>query len=85
MPDKLGVCDCNNQIITLSSLFLRGANCNYAKTKKVLMHEIAYALTPRHSHNSTWKNKCEEIGGDCRKNASMDLPSRNWSLYCKKL
>lgn len=31
--------------------------------KMTLLHEIAHALTPRHSHDSTWRRKCIEIGG----------------------
>ena len=83
MTDKIGVCDYNTKIITLSTVFMRGANCNYAKVKKALMHEIAHALTPGHSHNDVWKNVCKNIGGDTRLAASMNLPAMNWSVYCK--
>ncbi len=83
MTDKIGVCDYNNRIITLSSVFMRGANCNYAKVKKALMHEIAHAITPNHSHDSIWKGVCGNIGGDTRLAGSMDLPGMSWSLYCR--
>ena len=82
MMDKIGVCDYNNKTITLSTVFMRGANCNYSKVKKSLLHEIAHAITPGQSHNHVWKNTCDKIGGDTRLAASMNLPSRNWSVFC---
>lgn len=82
MEDKIGVCDYNNKTITLSSVFMRGANCNYAKIKKALLHEIAHAITPGHSHNTVWKNVCGKIGGDTRLSATMNPPGRNWSVNC---
>lgn len=82
MSDKVGVCDYNRKTITLSTVFMRGSNCNYAKVKKALMHEIAHALTPGHSHDKIWKTLCEGIGGDTRLAATMNLPGMNWSIYC---
>lgn len=83
MIDKIGLCDPNIRTITLSSVFMQGANCNYAKVKKALLHEIAHALTPGHGHNKVWRGVCGKIGGDTRLAGSMDLPGRNWSLYCR--
>ena len=83
MMDKIGLCDYNNKTIIISSIFMRGSNCNYEKVKKSLLHEIAHALTPGHSHNNTWKSVCNKIGGDTRLAGSMNLPGMNWSLYCK--
>lgn len=84
MMDKIGLCDYNRKTISLSTVFMRGATCNYAKVKKSLLHEIAHALTPGHSHNGIWKEVCRKIGGDTRLAGSMDLPGMNWSLYCHK-
>ena len=84
MNDKIGVCDYNNKTIVLSSIYLRGANCNFTKTKKALMHEIAHAITPGHKHDEVWKDTCSKIGGDTRLAGSMNLPGMNWSLYCYK-
>ena len=83
MIDKVGLCSYNERTIYLSSYFLQGANCNYAKTKKALMHEIAHALTPGHSHDDVWKRMCQKLGGDDRLAATMNEPNMNWSLYCK--
>ena len=30
----------------------------------IVLHEIAHALTPGHSHDDVWRSKCLEIGGD---------------------
>ena len=32
--------------------------------KQVVLHEIAHALTPGHGHDTTWKQKCLELGGN---------------------
>lgn len=84
MSDKVGVCDYNHKTITLSTIFMRGSNCDYAKVKKALMHEIAHALTPGHSHDKVWKNLCAEIGGDTRLAATVNLPGMNWSIHCPR-
>ena len=84
MLDKIGFCDYNHRLIVISSIFMRGATCNYKKVKQALMHEIAHALTPGHQHNQTWKQVCEKIGGDTRLKGTVDMPGRNWSLYCLK-
>lgn len=80
----IGQCNYNTQTISISTVFMRGANCNYSKVKKSLMHEIAHALTPGSGHGSEWKRKCSLIGGDTRLAASMNLPGMNWVLYCRK-
>ena len=78
----IGLCDHNYKTIYLSSYFMRGSSCNYAKVKKSLMHEIAHVLTPGQSHNNIWKNKCKRLGGDIRKAGTMDLAGMNWVIYC---
>lgn len=82
--DNGGLCSYNDKIIYLSTFLLRGHNCNYKKVRKVLLHEIAHALTPGHSHGLKWKEKCKEIGGDSRLAVSMALPGANWSISCSK-
>ena len=80
----VGRCNYNTQTISISTVYMRGANCNYSKVKKVLMHEIAHALTPGSNHGPEWKQKCSLIGGDTRLAASMNLPGMNWVVYCRK-
>ena len=83
MTSIAGLCVHNTKTIYLSSILMRGANCNYRKVRDVLLHEIAHALTPGHSHNQIWKKECAKIGGDTRLAVSMNLPGMNWSVYCR--
>jgi len=82
MNDKIGLCVYHEKKIVLSTIFMRGANCNYKKVKEALMHEIAHALTPGHNHDHVWKAMCLKIGGDGEITGFMDLPGMNWSVYC---
>ena len=82
MDNKIGVCDYNHKMIFLSSVFLKGSSCNYARVKKALMHEIAHAITPGHAHDHVWKEACARIGGDTRLSATMSQPGMNWAMYC---
>ena len=83
MNDKIGLCDYSKHQISISTIFMRGSSCNYARVKKALMHEIAHALTPGHSHDNVWKNTCGKIGGDCNLAGVMNEPGMNWALYCR--
>ena len=82
MIDKIGLCSYMEKTIYLSSYFLQGASCNYFKTKKALMHEVAHALTPGHGHDKVWKQMCRKLGGDDRLAGTMNEPNMNWSIYC---
>jgi hypothetical protein len=82
--DKAGLCCYEKQKIYLSTYLLRGHNCTYEKVEKVLLHEIAHALKPGHGHNSQWKKKCREIGGDSRLGVTMVPHGMNWSMSCLK-
>ena len=82
IESKAGVCDYMEQTITISSIFMRGHNCNYAKVRKVLMHEIAHAVTPGHGHGAGWKKKCRQLGGDSRLAITMVLPGMRWAMTC---
>jgi len=82
--DKAGVCSYNDRTIYLSTRFMRGHNCDFKKIKQVLMHEIAHALNPGHSHDSVWKRKCAEIGGDCRLAVTMVELNKDWAVCCPK-
>lgn len=83
MIDKVGLCDYYHKTITISAIFMMGYNCNYAKVKKALMHEIAHAITPGHNHNSVWKKTCGRIGGDTRLAMTMVMPHKNWAMLCR--
>lgn len=82
MDDKVGLCSYKLKTIYLSTVFMRGSNCNYNKVKKALYHEIAHALCPGCGHGKTWKKMCRSIGGDDRLACTMMPPGRNWSMSC---
>lgn len=80
---RLGQCDHGKKVISISSYFMRGKSCNYNKVKNTILHEMAHALTIGHNHDKVWKKKCIELGGDGRVCATMDIPPRNYFIYCK--
>lgn len=63
-----------------------------ARVKRVVLHEIAHALTEGHNHDRVWVAKCLEIGGDgIARYSSMDtnIPqvtksSKLYTLQCEK-
>lgn len=62
----LGQCNYTQKKILLSKP-LTEVN-NEQILREVVLHEIAHALTPSWAgHNSTWKEKCLEIGGTGKK------------------
>ena len=81
---KAGMCSYNKHTIYLSSIFMRGHNCDYEKVKKTLMHEIAHVLKPGHGHGKEWKKQCQKIGGDDRLAVTMVLPGMNWAMSCPR-
>lgn len=83
MDDKVGLCNYRKKTLFLSTVFLRGANCNYNKVRKSLIHEIAHALCPGNGHDEVWKRTCQKLGGDDRLACTMMQPGRNWSMYCR--
>lgn len=53
--------------------------------KQVVLHEIAHALTPGHGHDTTWKQKCLELGGNgerCYNQLAVKTPKHNWMIRC---
>ena len=82
--DKAGMCSYVDKSIYLSTILMRGHNCNYDKVKKTLLHEVAHALKPGHSHGIEWKQKCREIGGDYRLGTTMVNVGMNWAVSCSK-
>ena len=80
--EHLGMCSYRECTIYISTVIMRAANCNYAKVRKILLHEIAHVLAPGDDHGPEWKGKCKLIGADDSVKMSMNMPGMNWSLYC---
>ncbi len=80
----VGLCSYEEKTIYLSTVYMRGYNCNYEKVKKALMHEIAHALKPGHAHGPGWKEKCRELGGESQLAVPMTLPEMNWAVCCSR-
>ncbi len=81
---RLGQCNHTKKIVSISSYFMRGKSCNYNKVKNTLLHEIAHCLTPGQKHNLIWKKTAIKIGCDGKITSTMDIPARNWLVFCKK-
>lgn len=57
---RLGQCSYKRKTIELSGFMIK-ADVPKA-CEDVVLHEIAHALTPGHTHDDVWKDKCIEIG-----------------------
>lgn len=60
--NSFGTCSYRKREILLSKSLLPFMS-DYG-IKMTILHEIAHALTPRHSHDYVWRRKCIEIGGN---------------------
>ena len=56
-----GVCSYTNRQIELSSHLVPVMTDE--AINDTIVHEIAHALCPNHSHDNVWKQKCIELGG----------------------
>nr|QBK91492.1 MAG: SprT-like family protein [Pithovirus LCPAC302] len=83
-PLYIGLCSYNDKTIFLSSYFMRGYTCNYAKVKASLLHEVAHAISPGHGHDRVWKKRCERIGGDSCEAGTVTKPGMNWAISCRQ-
>lgn len=59
---RAGVCRYGTKNIGLSKEISRINH--HDAVKATILHEIAHALTPGHGHNTVWRVKCLELGGD---------------------
>ena len=75
-----GQCRYNTRTISLSRLIV--PTWEDAEIRNVLLHEIAHALTPGHSHDAVWRRKLISMGGDgSRTHSNATVPGR-WLAIC---
>lgn len=65
-----GTCHYDDKKVTLSKPIT--ALAEEGDVRKVILHEIAHALTPGEGHSMIWKRKLIEIGGDGERCYSED-------------
>ena len=59
-PKRFGLCDYVNKSISLSRYLVW--NNELERVERVILHEIAHALTPRAGHGPVWQEQCAELG-----------------------
>lgn len=70
-----GQCRYDTRTISLSRLIV--PTWDEAEIRNVLLHEIAHALTPGHSHDAVWRRKLISMGGDgSRTHNNATVPGR---------
>ena len=74
---SLGHCVCRRDRRTMriySTIYISYAYAvqnTWALVRKTVLHEIAHAIRPGHSHDDLWSFTCISIGGDGRQYASL--------------
>lgn len=79
-----GLCNCRKRQIKLSKPYmLKGTK---EQCKRVILHELAHALTKGHGHDRVWKRKLLEMGGDgqrCILDINVQVKPK-YIVKCKK-
>lgn len=78
----LGFCDYNLRRISLSRHFVESAD--KPALNITLAHEVAHAVVgPGHHHNSVWRRKCIELGGNGSRTGNMVVNDWLYMGNCK--
>jgi predicted SprT family Zn-dependent metalloprotease len=81
---RFGSCNFSNKTISLSEI-LTELNSSQ-KVLNTILHEIAHALVgPRHAHDSVWKQKVAEIGGEAKarfRESEVTIPKSKLVAIC---
>lgn len=80
---RFGVCSYRRKIIGLSAPIVQLNDESHVRN--TILHEIAHALTPGHSHDYVWKMKAREIGctGDrCYDSNIVQTPKKQYEAVC---
>ncbi|URP22098.1 SprT-like protease [Microbacterium phage Big4] len=75
-----GQCRYSSRTISLSRLIV--PTWEDAEIRNVLLHEIAHALTPGHSHDAVWRRQLLSMGGDGRRTHNNATVPGRWLATC---
>jgi len=78
---RAGQCDFNTKVISLSRLYVRGADKDHIRD--TILHEIAHALVgPSHGHDAVWRQKAREIGCTATRCHNLNFSKARWIMQC---
>ncbi|QBZ73222.1 hypothetical protein SEA_THERESITA_33 [Microbacterium phage Theresita] len=78
---RAGACHYATKTISGSRYILPVASDE--EIRETLLHEIAHALTPGHSHDGVWRRKLIEIGGTGARTHRMETVQGRYDLMCE--
>ena len=84
---RAGVCKYRTKTIEMSHLFLQAPNTDEAKTRNIVLHEVAHALTPLDKgHGPHWQATARSIGCDGKRCCEpfMQPHHYNYVIKCEK-
>lgn len=79
---RAGACHYDRRVISLSRIIL--SNASDEDVRETILHEVAHALTPGHSHDAVWRAKLIEMGGTGKRTHSMETPKGRYELLCEQ-
>lgn len=59
-----GVCKYKSKKIEISKYYINSPNISKQDIHNTILHEIAHILTKGHGHDSVWRKKFIELGGN---------------------
>ena len=79
---RAGACHHGTCTISLSRHILPLASDE--EIRETILHEVAHALTPGHSHDGIWRAKLIEMGGTGARTHKMETPKGRYDVVCAK-
>lgn len=79
---RAGACHYGTRTISLSRHILPLASDE--EIRETILHEVAHALTPGHSHDGIWRAKLIEMGGTGARTHKMETPKGRYEVVCAK-
>lgn len=78
---RAGACHYGTRTISLSRHILPLASDE--EIRETILHEVAHALMPGHSHDAAWTAKLREMGGTGKRTHSMETPEGRYEVHCQ--